>query len=122
MYHQTKKDLVTAVTISLQNNQTGGLHRHPLYMFLTADHEIKRQYGKGEWLLYFLGSYQAGNTYKGNKLENNIKYIATMLYSIISITQDADAINILAGILGANAKASKGNRKKYLDTIVRDTV
>ena len=86
MYHQTKKDLVTAVTISLQNNQTGGLHRHPLYIFLTADHEVKQQHNKGDWLLYLLGSDQAGNTYIGNKLENNIKYIATMLYSIIFIT------------------------------------
>ena len=41
-YHQIKKDLVTAVRISLQN-RTGGLHRHPLYIFLTADHEVKRQ-------------------------------------------------------------------------------
>ena len=48
-YNQIKKDLITAVRISLQN-RTGGLHRHPLYIFLTADHEVKRKYDKGDWL------------------------------------------------------------------------
>ena len=45
-----------------------------------------------------------------------------MLYSIISITGDADAIIILVGSLGANAKASKENQKNYLDNIAQDTV
>ena len=46
----------------------------------------------------------------------------TVLYSIIFITRDADAINILAVSLGADVKANKDNRKRYLDIIARDTV
>ena len=60
--------------------------------------------------------------YKGNKVENNVKYIATMLYSIILITRDTDAINNLAGSLGADVKASKDQQKSYLDSVARDTV
>ena len=45
----------------------GGLYRHPLHTFLTEDLEVKRQYNKADWLLYFLGSDETGNTYKGNK-------------------------------------------------------
>ena len=72
--------------------------------------------------MYFLGSDKAGNTNKGNKLENNVKYVVTMLYSIIFITRDADAINNLAVSLGANAKEHKDQRKRYLDIIAQDTV
>ena len=45
-----------------------------------------------------------------------------MLYSIILITQDANTINNLAGSFRADAKASKNQQKKYLDTITQDTV
>ena len=72
--------------------------------------------------MYFLGSNKAGNTYKGNKLENNVRYMPTMLYSIIFITRDADSINNLVVSLGANAKEHKVQRKRYLDTIAQDTV
>ena len=67
-YQQTKEDLFVAVKSSFVN-QTGGWDHHPLNSFLKTNHEVKRQYGKGDWLLYLLGSDQAGNTYKGNKLE-----------------------------------------------------
>ena len=93
-----------------------------MYIFPTADHEVKRQYDKGDWLLYFLGSDEAGNTNICNKLEYNVKCIATMLYSIIFIAQDDDAIKILAGSLGSDAKASQYQQKRYLDDIAGDTV
>ena len=84
-YHQIKKDLVTAVRISLQNRTEG--HHHPLYAFLTADLEVKQQYDKGDWLLYLLGSEGVDKKHKGIVLESNVKFIATMLYSIIFITK-----------------------------------
>ena len=71
--------------------------------------------------MYFLGSDKAGNTKKCNNLENNVKYIATMLYSIIFITRDADAINLLAFSLGAGGGIDE-RQKRYLDTIAQDTL
>ena len=45
-----------------------------------------------------------------------------MLYSIILITRDSDAINNLTGSLGAVVKGSKDKRKRYFDTLAQDTV
>ena len=118
-YQQTKEDLFVAVKSSFVN-QTGGWDHHPLNSFLTTNHEVKRQFNNG-WLLNLLGSEGAGKKYKGIVLESNVKYIATILYSIVCITRNKDAIELLALSLGAEG-GSYNRRKRYLDNIAQDTV
>ena len=118
-YQQTKADLFAAVE-NFFGNQTGGWDIHPLNAFLTSNNEVKSQFNNG-WLLYLLGSEGAGKKYKGITLEYNVKCIATMLYSIIFITRNKDAIDLLALSLGAEG-GSDDRRKRYLDDIAQNTV
>ena len=106
IYQRTKEDLITAIKKSF-SNQTWD-DRHPLDFFLTADHDIKRQYNKHDWLLYFLGSNKAGKVCARNKLEYNVKCMITILYNIVFITRDKDAIEALAFSLGADAEKITG--------------
>ena len=71
--------------------------------------------------MHLLGSEGAGKKHKGVVLESNIKYIATILYSIVGITRNKDAIDLLALNLGAE-RGSDHRRKRYLDYIAQDTV
>ena len=118
-YQQTKEDLFAAVKSSF-GNQTGGWDHHPLNSFLTTSHEVKRQFNNG-WLLNLLGSKGAGKKREGIVLESNVKCIATILYSIVCITRNKDAIDLLALSLGAEG-GSYNRRKRYLDNIAQDTV
>ena len=90
-YQQTKEDLFAAVKSSLAN-QIGGWDHHPLNYFLTTNHEVKRQFNNG-WLLHLLCNEGAGKKYKGIVLESNVKCITIILYSIVCITRNKDAID-----------------------------
>ena len=98
--------------------------RHPLNIFLTTDHDVNRQYNGHDWLLNFLGSNKTGKVYTRNKLENNVKCMITILYRIVFITRDKDAIESLAFSLGADEGkiSDEYQRKRYFDIIARDTV
>ena len=122
IYQQTKEDLITAVEKSFSNRTWDD--RHLLNIFLTIDYDVKRQYNGHDWLLNFLGSNKAGKVYTRNKLEYNIKYMITILYSIFFITLDKDAIEVLAFSLGAEEGkiSDEYQRKRYFDIIARDTV
>jgi hypothetical protein len=82
-------------------------------VFLTSDHEeAKGQYKEDDWLLYFLGSNEAGQKPHGNRLEYNVKIIITILYSILCSTRDYKAIDVLARSLGSNIPSQ---RRRYLN-------
>ena len=122
IYQRTKEDLITAVEKSFSNRTWDD--RHPLSVFLTTDHDVKRQYDGHDWLLNFLGSNKAGKVYTRNKLEYNVKCMITILYSIVIITLGKDAIEVLAFSLGADKGkiSDEYQRKRYVDIIARDTV
>ena len=98
--------------------------RHPLNIFLTTDHDVNRQYNGHDWLLNFLGSNKTGKVYTRNKLENNVKCMITILYRIVFITRDKDAIESLAFSLGADEGkiSDEYQPKRYFDIIAQDTV
>ena len=102
-YQQTKEDLFVAVKSSFVN-QIGGWDHYPLDSFLTTNHEVKRQFNN-YWLLHLLGSEGVGKKRKGIVLESNVKYIATILYSIVCIACNKDAIELLALNLGAGGRS-----------------
>jgi hypothetical protein len=92
---------------------------HPIVDFLSKDIE---QYNKEDgWLLHLLGSVEANRKYRQTKLELNVKMIATILYSIMCTTYDANDVDIIACSLGANAK-KEGQRRRYLNDIAQDTI
>ena len=50
--------------------------------------------------------------YARNKLEYNVEYIITILYSIVYMTRDKGAIDTLVFSLGADAKKCDDAKKK----------
>jgi hypothetical protein len=116
-HQQTKDDLLTAVRDSFDGTAVGD--PHPITVFLMSDHELKKKYNGDDWLLYFLGSKEAGK--KQKKLEYNVRIITTILYSIICTTCDKNTIDILALSLGANA-TKPDRRRRYLNAIAHRTI
>jgi hypothetical protein len=109
-HQQTKEDLPTAVRDSFGG--TAVEDPHPITVFLMSDYKFKKKYNGDDWLLYFLGSKEAGE--KQKKLEFNVRIITTILYSIICTTCDKNAIDKLAHSLGANA-SKPDRRRRYLN-------
>ena len=71
--------------------------------------------------MHLLGSEGAGKKRKGIVLESNVKYIARILYSIVCVTRNKGAIDLLALSFGAEG-GSYHRQKRYLDSIAQDTV
>jgi hypothetical protein len=117
-YQQTKKHLAAAVEDSFVGKKEGELH--PIIVFLTSDNEVKHQYNKDGWLLYLIGSKEAGKKRK-SKLEYNVRIIATILYSILCNTCDPAAIDVLARSLGASTTQPK-HRRRYLNLLAHQTI
>ena len=113
-YRQTMEDLITAVDKSV-STYFGGWDRHPLNDFLTTSHYVNRQYNGGDWLLHFLCSNDVGKVYTlRNKLEYNVECIITILYSIVCMTRDKGAIDILAFSLGAKKGDDAKNKMMHM--------
>jgi hypothetical protein len=119
-YQQTKKHLSAAVNNCFNIHTNAKEECHPIIAFLNFNHKVKLQYNGDDWFLHIIGSKDAGKKRK-DKLEYNVRIIATILYSIVCNTRDNDAIDKLACCFGIAGKEHK-ERRRNLNRIAQRTI